>query len=317
MAAGKWIDDLGPDTPLADAARRVLTVRLEVVRDALPPAIREPYEDVEHVHRLRVATRRAAAALDVFRDCLPPKPRKAARKRLRLIRRAAGRARDWDVFLAGLLEWAAKRPAGQRPGIDFLIGYVQASRTEAQTELDAIGKEYPFDFDRFLAETVAAAGTDDETRPDTLGTLAHHRLSGLLDELDQALAGSLDDYERLHQVRILGKRLRYAMEIFAGCYGSPFRDEVYPVVEQMQQVLGIANDSHVAIGRLVAVRDRARSLSDVGWPRLAVGVEALLRFHRRRLPRQRRLFLDWRDRWTGRGTGDLLGALIGAEDSTA
>ena len=36
MAGGKWIEDLHADTPLADAARHVLTVRLEVVRDYLP-----------------------------------------------------------------------------------------------------------------------------------------------------------------------------------------------------------------------------------------------------------------------------------------
>jgi len=38
MADGKWINDLTEATPVADAARRVLAVRLEVVRDALPLA---------------------------------------------------------------------------------------------------------------------------------------------------------------------------------------------------------------------------------------------------------------------------------------
>ena len=38
---GKWITGLDPSTPVLDAARRVLTIRLEVVRDYLGLALRE------------------------------------------------------------------------------------------------------------------------------------------------------------------------------------------------------------------------------------------------------------------------------------
>src|SRR5437763_965344 len=99
MADGKWISGLTPDTPLGEAAREVLAVRLGVVAECLPPAVGGADGDPEHVHRLRVATRRAAAALRIFADCLPGKARKATRRRLRAVRRAAGEARDWDVFL--------------------------------------------------------------------------------------------------------------------------------------------------------------------------------------------------------------------------
>src|SRR5262245_10016158 len=120
MAGGKWISDLTATTPLADAARHVLTVRLEVVRTYLPLALREPYKDPEHVHQLRVGTRRARAALDIFAPCLSSAVHKAAKKRLRVLRRAAGEARDWDVFLGQLSEWQQRQPARLRPGLDFL-----------------------------------------------------------------------------------------------------------------------------------------------------------------------------------------------------
>ena len=54
--------------------------------------------DVEHVHRLRVATRRASAALKLYRDCVGDKPARWMKKWLRKIRRAAGDARDLDVL---------------------------------------------------------------------------------------------------------------------------------------------------------------------------------------------------------------------------
>ena len=41
MAEGKWIAELTPTTPLADAARWALAVRLEVVRDFLRLALHE------------------------------------------------------------------------------------------------------------------------------------------------------------------------------------------------------------------------------------------------------------------------------------
>ena len=58
MAEGKWIHDLTADTPLDDAARRVLAVRLEVVRDMLPLALHDWDKDPKYVHQLRVGTQR-------------------------------------------------------------------------------------------------------------------------------------------------------------------------------------------------------------------------------------------------------------------
>ena len=86
MAGGKWISDPEATTPVADAARHVLTVRLEVMRDHLPFALHEADKDPEHVHRFRVGTRRARAALDIFAYCLPVKACNAARKQMRGIR---------------------------------------------------------------------------------------------------------------------------------------------------------------------------------------------------------------------------------------
>src|SRR5262249_1709117 len=100
----------------------------------------------------------------------------------------------------------------------------------------------------FLAETVAAVHRPDDPHLVTLLDLARPLLTGLLEKLDQAASRNLDDYEHLHQVRILGKRLRYAMEVFADCFAPAFREKLYPMVEQMEEVIGNANDSYVAGG---------------------------------------------------------------------
>jgi CHAD domain-containing protein len=301
MSNGKWIPDLTATTPLADAARRVLTVRLEVVRDHLPLALREPDKDPEYVHQLRVGTRRARAALDIFAACLPARVARTARKRLRQIRRAAGEARDWDVFLAGLEVWASGKPDKHRPGLDFLTGYALAQRQAAQAHLEAAGQRFPFSFDSFLADTVAAVHDPQDAELATLTDLARPLLLALVKELEHAVVGDLEDYEHLHRVRIIGKRLRYAMEIFADCFPPEFRDRLYPAVEEMQEILGHANDSHVASGRLEALRARLQAQLPAEWKRFRLGFEGLLRFHQRRLPRERRRFLAWWNRWQKSG----------------
>ncbi len=118
-----------------------------------------------------------------------------------------------------------------------------------------------------------------------------------LQDLERAALGDLTDYRQLHQVRIAGKRLRYAMEVFADCFDPTFRETLYPRVEELQEVLGRANDSHVAAERLVCLRDRVRATCSTAWPRLQPGLEQLLRSHQRRLPQERRRFLKWWGQW--------------------
>src|SRR6516165_517998 len=102
MHDGKWIEGLGPLLSVAEAARLALQVRLEVVRYFLPLAMHDSDRDLEHVHRLRVGTRRAAAALRIFGHTLPEKVLRKVRRTLRSLRQAAGEARDWDVFVTEL-----------------------------------------------------------------------------------------------------------------------------------------------------------------------------------------------------------------------
>jgi CHAD domain-containing protein len=298
MGNSKWITDVTPDMPPELAARHVLSVRLQPVADYLPLAALEADRDTEHVHQLRVATRRADAALRIFRSCLARNVLRKARRRLRKIRRAAGAARDWDVFLLDLTSRAGKATARQQPGLDYLLGYGLAQRSVAQEHLLEIHtREYP-GIEKRIAQVLSAleppSGAD---AAPTLAALARPMLEDLLQRLTLAAAEDLEDYAHLHQVRIAGKRLRYATEVFACSFEPAFLQEVYPRIEEMQGILGEANDSHVAAERLAALRTHTRDRCPAVWKRLQPGLEQLLRFHQRRLPQQRRQFLQWWHHW--------------------
>jgi CHAD domain-containing protein len=310
MADGKWIADLTADTPLAEAARRALKVRLHVVRDYVPLAAAEMPRDPEYVHQLRVGTRRAGAALRIFAACLPDKTRRKASRRLRRLRRAAGEARDWDVFALGLLQRLAATPSRERAGLDYLLGYAAGQRAAAQVHLMDTARKDGEDFEAFIVQTLDAVRPPDKDG-DTLLTLAKPLLAQLLHELEEKANGDLTNYAHLHQVRIAGKHLRYAMELFAACFDASFKEKLYPQVEEMQEILGRANDSHVAVQRLEAIRAQGQKAFGAVWKTLRPGVTALLQFHRRQLPRERRAFLAWWDQWRKGGGPAMTAPLEG------
>jgi len=312
VADGKWISDLTPEMALLDAARHVLFVRLQVVRDYLPKVVYHPDEDPEYVHQLRVATRRSDAAVRIFRSCLSDKAYKGMRGRLRLVRRAAGNVRDWDVFLIELRSRFQDAPTKEASGLDFLIGYSLSQRNLALTQLQATGHEQISEFEDFITDTIMNLRLAQDVDPKaSLFDLARPLLSGLRENLEHLASGDLNDYPHLHQVRIAGKRLRYAMEIFADCFPSSFKEELYPQIEAMQEILGRANDSHVGLERLAGLRGWLRQHWAEDWKRLQPGIEGLLRYHQRRLPQERRRFLQWWEKWGKHGSEELLTTLVG------
>ena len=131
-----------------------------------------------------------------------------------------------------------------------------------------------------------------------------------LKDLELAALADLSEYAQLHQVRIAGKRLRYAMEVFADCFDPTFRDTLYPRIEQLQEILGRANDSHVAAKRLIDLRMLLHRVCPTAWPHLQPGFEQLLRSHQRRLPQERNRFLKWWSQWHPAGSEAVMTSLL-------
>src|SRR5439155_22511507 len=137
----------------------------------------------------------------------------------------------------------------------------------AQQHLRDVAEHDWSNFDDFIADTVAAVHRPDDGSLRRLIDVARPVLTQCLHDLDTAAARDVNDYQNLHQVRIAGKRLRYAMEVFVDCFAAPFRAEIYPRVEEMQEILGRANDSHVAAGRLESLREWLRTHRPAEWKR--------------------------------------------------
>lgn len=298
MSGGKWITGLAPEMPVTDAARVVFAARFEVVRQFLPLAAERCYEDPEHVHQLRVGTRRAGAALTAFADWLPKKQRKALKGTLRAIRRAAGDARDWDVFIQGLQAAAPLRTDPGKPARDFLLGYAIGERSAAQVRLAEAAAEHGSELATRSAELPdcvrePTAGSP----PATFGGLATIQLGSLFAEFAAAVRADPADPAGLHRLRIRGKHLRYAIEIFAGCFAPPLTARLYPAVEALQELLGGSQDAAVGVERLERLRAVAQQIVPGEWPRLRSGFTGLLRVLRAKLKSGRKKFRTWCGEW--------------------
>ncbi len=79
------------------------------------------------------------------------------------------------------------------------------------------------------------------------------------------------------------------MEVFAGAFDAPFRDELYPLVVDLQDRLGAINDHVTAAQYLEGWRAAAESCDK------SKAFEQGIEHHRRALEASRQEFLAW---WT-------------------
>ncbi len=95
--------------------------------------------------------------------------------------------------------------------------------------------------------------TDEKTSHSAVGSFgqwATARFRKVLKRFFEASSSDLDDVASLHQFRICAKELRYAMELLAPAFPAAFREQLYPVIEELQERLGEIHDHAVARVRL-------------------------------------------------------------------
>jgi CHAD domain-containing protein len=311
MAEGKWIEGLTPSMPAATVAYRVLSVRFAVVRHYLPLAVDKADEDMEYVHQLRVGTRRAGAALRVFREVLPNRGWRRTRRTLRTLRHAAGEARDWDVFLVNLSHARPLQKAASRPAADFLLGYGLGRRRAAQTHLKTVAATDGPAFDEAAHRLLDALDAQRDIGP-PFREFAQQQFHTLLLSFHQMVLADPVQPAELHQLRIQGKRLRYALEIFIPCFPEWFREHLYPALEQLQELLGTIQDATVGTERLKELGMYLRQYQPQQWPQLRHGLDGYAKSLRAQLPTLRKAFRRWRTQWLELADQALLTAQVGA-----
>lgn len=293
MPSGKGNRKVDSEIPADQAARRVLADRLKTLENALDQVVKAKCGDSETVHQLRVASRRATAAVESFAACLPHRTALGLSNRVKVVRRAAGRIRDWDVFLEDLAERNRLAATANAPGLDLLAGDCAARRIMGQAKFQKVCRKSRKPLGRRSTKLIAAISAS-RCRGLTFGDIGRSRLTVLTDQFFARASEPLAEVADYHAIRLALKPLRYAVEIFSGCFARELREQIYPQLEMLQSLLGGIQDAQIAAIRVRELRSELALENPPGWSRYDAPLESLLEDLERTLVARCDKVQEWR-----------------------
>jgi CHAD domain-containing protein len=239
--------------------------------------------DEEHLHRMRVATRRIRAALHNFRYCFSEKRYRKFNADTRNVTRALGQARDADVQIAFLRKarkkllraWKDNPDKGKEPAVQARMDALQYLITKLRRErdlcqknvlqaLEKFGKQNQPDAIRNGVLIFSPASRQGQRGSHNFSTLTFLSAEKIGQGIIQLLAYEpwLQHPEAViehHAMRIAAKHLRYTLEIFAPVYRLGLKKYIARVT-RLQQLLGELHDTDVWIDMVSLILIKERSL---------------------------------------------------------
>lgn len=238
-SAKGFVADLTSKTTVARVLRAVIAHGLAVLTANAELLLR--YDDPEYVHQARVALRRVRSAIRLFDREHRDVPQSLADE-LRWCARALGAARDWDVIADETV------PSLAEDGVDAIATLASKADQRRCKERATIRSEVQSP--RYAALVLRGerwcltpAPADAELLGDAAGPALQSAAKKLFKE---ARFFSALTPERRHQVRILAKRLRYALDLFAVALPKQAAARYIKALSELQDVLGELNDATVA-----------------------------------------------------------------------
>jgi CHAD domain-containing protein len=229
--------------------------RLAALSRTLPGARKG---DVHAVHQARVATRRIREALPLIAH---GRCGRSLKKSVRKLTRALGPVRELDVALMNLDQL---RSSGEVP--ETAIVRLRQLVTEERQRLGAemISRISQYNLAKLQRKAIeaasrgtpAASGTRDPRRAAVAMARAARRAVALRAAMENA--GGIYLPDRLHEVRIAVKKLRYALEIARDLNGSRATARIQ-TLKRVQDLLGRMHDLEMLIARTRAIQSAGAS----------------------------------------------------------
>jgi CHAD domain-containing protein len=269
------------------------------------------WSDPEGVHAMRVRSRRLRSAMSDFRPFIRAR---LPGGKLRRIAEALGAVRDQDVALVALDELSKHAKGEAAAGIQIIAEEFCKRRQDARAKLEigikpSVVDEFRDEFQAGLKEL--GIKLPKRSRPADVRTIAFRDVGRQIirERIKEVRDASHHLFfpfhlKELHELRILGKRLRYAVELFSECW-QPNLDGFAKEISHLQTSLGEMHDCDVWLEGLSArlkhsARKRHKDESDL---RVRAGATWLVRhFAAERMEHYRSALARWQE-WT---TSDFL-----------
>lgn len=214
--------------------------------------------DPEAVHQMRVALRRLRSALKVFRPILPAALPDPLLDEMRWLLGKLGPARDGDVFLSEILAPVLDDHPGERSLALVERHWREVRDRDFAAACQAVGDPRTAILILRLGEWVESL--DWPNGGASAPSFARKVLGKRLKRLKAAAGKSLLDLsaEQRHQVRILGKQLRYGGDFLSSLFPAERSAAYLATLSELQDHLGQLNDIAVAVPRLCAAHQAGR-----------------------------------------------------------
>ena len=197
------------------------------------------------VHQTRVAIRRVRAILRLFKDQLSYFDRKALNGELRWLQTKLGVSRDWYVLYSETLSRMDFLSDKEREHIEKI------SRLQHDKELKKGLDIYRSARAQRLIIQIQGWLARDPLSPsfsiERLRYKAFRRNTIRLQALGDVIARFNEDLQDVHAIRIIGKKFRYALEIFPAIEDQKLAADL----AQMQEYLGTVNDIDRALSLIL------------------------------------------------------------------
>jgi len=210
-------------------------------------------DDIEYVHRMRVASRRLRTRLTIFEKHLPKGKASEWQKDIRQLTRALGDARDKDVQIKIVRKYLKKLSNGEyRPGIRRLLFRLKQCRTGLQIRIvkaiRRLRENNIIEDIETISRQIRARALIKQTT-DTSNLLlqvANQAISARLEEMLgwELYVDRVECIKELHAMRIAAKHFRYTMETFVPLYASGLEDYIASS-RRIQTMLGDIHDCDV------------------------------------------------------------------------
>jgi CHAD domain-containing protein len=294
MAKAKRVKGINCDSVATIGIKLVLVTRFEELYGFHEAAL--DWSDPEGVHSMRVASRRLRSALRDFMPYVRKRGLTAVQKRLKSVADALGEVRDQDVAIMALEKIDSSAPSEVSPALKRIIEARREVRDGARKELESILEKTQLDKLQadFIAGVDAATASRKTQSPQPITYLKMSRdvIVDRLKELEKLSSDLFNpfDVETLHEMRIAAKRLRYAIELFQGCWGRSIATYAKRVA-RVQTALGDLHDCDIWIESIGKQISNARKNKEA--EQVAALVWLLGHFVKLRTKHLRRAFAEW------------------------
>jgi CHAD domain-containing protein len=245
---------LQPDEPMAEAGRKILRFHFE--RMCANEDDTRKGEDIEALHRMRVATRRQRAAFRIVSPYFKRKSTEPFRDELRTLADRLGAVRDLDVLIEAAERYRSslrREAAAFTPLLEEWQGRRDEARHGLLRHLDSDEyRDFTSRYQEFLSSPGAGVkeGADATPHPQQV---RHVLPAEVWDHYGRVRAYETvmtwASIETIHSLRIEAKRLRYLLEFFAEVLEPGLAGAVESLVS-LQDHIGDLHDVDVTIGLL-------------------------------------------------------------------